>query len=414
MYRKHLLGIKRIVITNKEQKEIFFKFLDTLNEAQIRWFLGREAMLFGYGGIKKMCELTGISKPTVIRGIKELKAKRVLRNEDDKIRRPGAGRKKVEEKNPEILNMLGDIVNETTANDSACILKWTTKSTYQISDQLRKMGYSISEDTIQRRLKEMNFSLQSSVRKGDGILSREYDNQFHHINDLAKEYIYEGNPVIAVDTRKRIRKGILRDHAKRLECRNASKQIPVPKPQDAVNSALIPHGVYNIQKNNDMANIGMSRNSVEFTVESIRRWWLFFGSKQYPHAKGILICMDGKENNGLRTREWKYYLQKLSDETDFSITVCYYPPGIIKWNKIEYNTISFMSMNWREEPFINLETIINVIGSPVMKKGLKMKSLLDKTNVRRDERIPDYQIKELNEEPYNTDKQLHFVVMPHK
>jgi hypothetical protein len=397
-----LKEIERTVITNKEQTDIFFKILDTLNEAQTRWYVAREAMLLGHGGIKKMCDLTGISKPTVIRGIKEIKLRQVLAHEEGRIRQPGAGRKKIEEKNPEISNILRDIMNETTMDDPASLLKWTTKSTYQISTQVKEAGYSISEDTIQRRLKEMNYSLQSGVKKGEGIFSNEYDNQFQYINILAKEHIQEGNPVLSVDIQKKVKKGIVKDCNKKLHKKEPSEQMSVQKAQGLSHTMFLPYEGYAIHKNNGMVSVGVSYNTIEFAVESMRRWWFLFGSKQYPNVKNVMICINGNrngnENNNFHEEEWIYCLQKLCNEIHLSITVCHYPPGISKWNKIEYSIFSLMDMNWKEEPLLDFETAIHVIGSPAVRTGLKMKTLLNMKNSRMEVGLLDYQITELHKD----------------
>lgn len=395
---------------NKDQKDALFKILDTLNEAQTRWFVAREAMLLGHGGIKKMCELTGISKPTVIRGIKELKSRKILANEDGRVRQPGAGRKKIEQKNPEIINILNDIMNETTADDLASLLKWTTKSTYQMRNQIKEMGFSISEDTIQRRLKEMGYSLQSSLRKSEGSLSREHDNQFQYINNLAKEHLYQGSPVISIDIKRRVKQDIVKGYDKKLYQKDSPKQTYVHSAQNS------PYGVspevYNTQKINGMVNVGTSRSALEFAAEAIRRWWLLFGSKQYRDAKSIMICLSGKEGRDFQNREWEHYLQRLCNELHLSIVICHYPPGISKWNKIDYNIISLTGMQWKAEPFINLETTINVIGSPTARTGIKMKSLLDTTDITTGVRGAGYRMIEPDKESHDTDKQWNLNIAP--
>lgn len=412
-----LKGNERIMIklTGKEQEKIFLKILNTLNEAQTRWFVAREAMLLGHGGIKKICDITGLSKPTVIRGIKELKSKGTLGilYEEGRIRQPGGGRKKIEEKNPEILHILKNIVSETTANDPKSLLIWTTKSTYQISDQIKELGYSISEDTVQRRLKELEYSLQFNGKMWKGISRKEREHQFQYINSLAKKHIREGNPVISVDIKKKERRDRIKNSDKRLSPKGYSDQIHRYGLFTSSDNKTAAFGSYDIQKNNGMATVEVSRDAIEFTAESVKEWWFLFGSKQYPHAKSIMICINGSENNGLHGEEWKYYLQKISDEIQKRITVCYSPPGISKWSNVEYKTFSFVSMNRKGESLINFETVIQVINSPASKTS-KKRPLFDTDNHKIEMGITDYEMTELRSEFQGTHLQWNFTIVPEK
>lgn len=398
--------------TGREQKKIFLKILNTLNEAQTRWFVAREAILLGHGGIKKMCDLTGLSKPTVIRGIKELKSKGIL-YEGERIRHPGGGRKKIEEKNPEILTILKNIVDETTADDPKSLLKWTTKSTYQISDQIKELGYSISEDTVQRRLKEMNYSLQFNGKMWKGTSRKERENQFQYINDLAKKHIREGNPVISVDIKKKERRGRVKGFNKRLLPKGHSGQIHRYGLSPLSDNKTVASGAYDIQKNNGMVDVEISPDAIEFAAESMKEWWFLFGSKQYPNAKSIMICTNGSENNGLHIEEWKYCLQRVSDEIRNLITVCYCPPGISKWSDVKYKTFSFVSMNWKGESLINFETVIHVINSSIS-KVLKKKSLFDTDNHTKETGISNYQMTELSKEYEGIHLPWNFTIIPGK
>jgi len=395
------------------QRDITLKILETLNEAQTRWFVARDAMLLGHGGIKKMCELSGLSKPTVIKGIKELKSKKKL-CEGGRIRQPGGGRKKIEEKAPEILKILKEIMDETTAGDPMSLLKWTSKSTYKIRDQLKRMGYSISEDTVGRRLKEMGYSLQANVKTWEGVSHKNRDSQFQYINNLAKKYVNEGNPVISVDAKKREIIGNFKNAGKKWRPKGSPKEVNVYDYPSLSEGKAIPYGTYDIQRNKGMVNVGISHDTAEFAVESIRRWWFHFGYKHYPRAKRILICADCGGSNGYRNRAWKYNLQKLSDEIPLSITVCHYPPGTSKWNKIEHRMFSFISMNWRGEPLVNFETVINLISSTITKNGLGIKALLDTEEYETGKKISDDQMKKINLTFHKTNPKWNYTITPKK
>jgi len=398
---------------SKGQENITLKILDTLNEAQTRWFVAREAIRLGHGGIKRMCELSGLSKPTVIKGIKELKSKERL-CEDGRVRRSGGGRKRLEEENPEILAILKDIMDETTAGDPMSLLKWTSKSTYQIRDQIKKLGYPISEDTVGRRLKEMDYSLQANVKTWEGVSHKDRDSQFRYINDIAKKFIDEGNPVISVDTKKRELIGNFKNSGRKWRQKDSPKKVNVYDFPSLSKGKAIPYGIYDIQENKGLVSVGISHDTAEFAVENIRKWWFYFGLKQYPQSGEILICADCGGSNGYRNRAWKYNLQKLSDEISLSITICHYPPGTSKWNKIEHRMFSFISMNWRGEPLVDLETVINLISSTKTKTGLQIQALLDTEKYKTGIKISDKQMKELNLTSHETNPKWNYTIEPKK
>ncbi len=393
------------------QKNIMLKVLDTLNEAQSRWFVAREAMVLGYGGIKKMSELTGQSRPTIIKGIKELKSKKKL-DEGERIRQPGAGRKRMEKQNPKIVKVLKGIMDETTAGDPMSLLKWTNKSTYQIRDQIERLGCSIGEDTVGRMLKEMGYSLQANAKTKEGKTHKDRDSQFRNINRLAKKLIKRGDPVISVDAKKKEHIGDFKNSGKSWRPKGSPHEVNVYDFPSLSKGTAIPYGAYDIQENNGLVNVGKSHETAEFAVESIRKWWKQFGSRQYPKAKGLLICADGGGSNGSGNRAWKFYLQLLADENSISITVCHYPPGTSKWNKIEHKMFSFISMNWRGQPLINFETVVNMISATTTKSGLKIKAFLDTKDYETGIKIPDEEMKNLNLKFHNLHPQWNYTIAP--
>lgn len=368
-------------MAERTQKDIMLKVFDTLNEAQARWFIAREAMILGHGGIKKMCGLTGLSKPTIIKGIKELKSKGSLLV-GERIRRPGAGRKRIEEQNPKIIKILKKVMDETTAGDPMSLLKWTSKSTYQIREHVEGLGYSIGEDTVGRMLKEIGYSLQANVKVKEDKTCKDRDSQFRYINRLAKKFMKRGDPIISVDAKKKERVGDFKNPGKRWCPKGSPHEVNIYDFPNLSKGTAIPYGAYDIQKNNGVVNVGISHETAEFAMESIRRWWKQFGHRQYPNAKRILICADGGGSNGNRNRAWKFHLQLLSDESSLSITVCHYPPGTSKWNKIEHRMFSFISMNWAGQPLVNFETVINMISATSTKSGLKIKAFLDRKHLQ--------------------------------
>ena len=393
------------------QKNIMLKVLDALNEAQARWFVAREAIILGHGGVTKMSELTGLSRPTIIKGIGELKSGKKL-NTSQRIRKPGGGRKRIEEQSPKTLKILKEIMDETTAGDPMSLLKWTSKSTYQIRDQMQRAGYVISEDTVQRRLKEMDYSLQVNVKTKEGDSHKDRDSQFLNINNLAKEFIKRGAPVISVDAKKKERIGEFKNPGRSWRLKGAPQKVNVYDYPSLSKGTAIPYGAYDIQNNNGVVNVGISHETSEFAVESIRRWWKQFGCAQYPNARGILICADGGGSNGSRRRAWKYFLQQLSDEIEIPITVCHYPPGTSKWNKIEHRMFSFISMNWKGHPLVSYETVVNMISNTTTKSGLKIKALLDTTNYKTGVKISDEQMEGLNFKAHELHPKWNYTIAP--
>ena len=388
------------------------KLLDTLDEAQKRWLVGREAMLLGHGGVKRMCEVSGLSKPTVIKGVKELRSLQTLRPAGGRIRQVGGGRKAVEACDPQLSQLLGQIMQETTAGDPMSLLRWTSKSTYQIRDELRARGHPVSEDTIQRRLKEMDYTLQANVKTKEGSAPPERDQQFRYINRLAREHMGQGEPVISVDAKKRERIGAFKNAGRQWRPKGQPLEVNVYDfPSLGVGTATL-YGAFDEQTNQGMVNVGMSHDTAEYAVESIRQWWRRVGRRQYARARRLLICADGGGSNGSRNRAWKYFLQQLSDECGLEITVCHYPPGTSKWNKIEHRMFSFISLNWRGEPLVSFETVINLISATTTRTGLKIKARLDQRVYATGIEISKGEMAKLNLRRHSKNPQWNYSLSP--
>ena len=395
-----------------EDKSVLIKLLDTLDEAQKRWFVGREAMLLGHGGIKRMCEVSGLSKPTVIKGVKELQSRETLRPGPGRIRQVGGGRKTIEEQDPQIRRLLRRIMAETTAGDPMSLLKWTSKSTYQIRDQLQRWGHPVTEDTVQRRLKEMEYTLQVNRKTKEGRAPPQRDQQFRYINTLAQEYVARGEPVISVDAKKKERIGAFKNGGR--QWRPKGQPVPVNVyafPSLAVGTATL-YGTFDERTNQGMVNVGRSHDTSEYAVEIIRQWWRRVGRRQYPQAQRLLICADGGGSNGSRNRAWKYFLQQLSDECGIEITVCHYPAGTSKWNKIEHRMFSFISLNWRGEPLVSFETVVHLINATTTRTGLKIKARLDKRHYAIGITIPKEEMNKLNLRLHKENPQWNYSLSP--
>ena len=369
-------------------------------------------MLLGHGGVKRMCEVSGLSKPTVIKGVKELRSQQALRPKGGRIRQVGGGRKPIEERDPQITQLLGRIMEETTAGDPMSLLRWTSKSTYQIRDELQRRGHEVSEDTVQRRLKEMEYTLQANVKTKEGSAPPERDQQFRYINRLAQDYVARGEPVISVDAKKRERVGAFKNAGRKWRPKGKPLEVNVYDfPHLGVGTATL-YGAFDEQTNQGMVNVGMSHDTSEYAVESIRQWWRRVGRRHYPQAHRLLICADGGGSNGSRNRAWKYFLQQLSDECGLEITVCHYPPGTSKWNKIEHRMFSFISLNWKGEPLVSFETVIQLISATTTRTGLRIKARLDKRTYVTGIEITEEEMEKLNLRLHEKNPQWNYSLSP--
>ena len=340
--------------------KIWLKSLSDLNEVQRRRFAALRAIEIGWGGITKVSKLTGMSHNTIDKGITEVKSLKTNKP-SGRLRKEGGGRKRIAEKNPGIKHRIELILDENTAGDPMSPLKWTNKSTYAITEELCSQGYFISEDTVGRIIKQLDYSLQSNRKSKEGGSSQERDSQFRYINKMVKRCIKQKIPVISVDMKKG-----------KAEIVNVYDFAALGKGQ------AIPYGIYEILHNRGFVNVGVSHDTSEFSVESIRSWWKNIGAKNYSHVKELLICADCGGSNSSRSRLWKYYLYDFAKQKRLKITVCHYPPGTSKWNKIEHRMFSFISMNWKGKPLRTYEIILNLIQNTTTKTGLKIAAKMDK------------------------------------
>jgi DDE family transposase len=358
-------------------EETWLRVLGTLNEYQARLFVAEKALQLGRGGISRLSQLTGMSRVTITQGLNELRTGKKLRTAAERVRQPGGGRKKVEQADPELRRHLRMIVEETTAGDPMSPLRWTSKSTRTIAAELSRAGHSISSVTVGRCLEEMGYTLQANVKTREGSQHPNRDAQFRYLNRQVKAFRRAGDPVISVDTKKKELVGAFKNAGRRWLPQGKADRVLVHDFPHLGEGKAIPYGAYDIARDRAVVNVGITHDTAEFAAESIRRWWRLDGKRHYRSASRLLICADSGGSNGTRTRAWKLHLQALSDETGMTITVCHYPPGTSKWNKIEHRLFSFISLNWKGKPLINFETVVNLIGGTRTSAGLKVKAVLD-------------------------------------
>lgn len=386
-------------LTSEEQRWV--KVLAVLNEAQARWFVADKALDLGHGGITRLSKVTGMSRTTITKAIEELRGSSALMPlEGDRIRREGAGRKKVEDDDPEVMKLIAAIVEENTAGDPMSLLRWTSKSKRTIAEELARRGHRISSETVARCLIDLGYSLQANVKSKEGRQHADRDDQFRYINRTVKAFIRAGDPVISVDTKKKELVGEFRNAGRTWRRRGNPQKVNGHDFPHLGRGKGAPYGAYDIARNRAVVNVGVSHDTAEFAIESIRRWWKLDGRRFYRNARRLLICADSGGSNGYRLRAWKVGLQTLANEFGMPITVCHYPPGTSKWNKIEHRLFSFISINWRGQPLVNFETVVNLIGATKTRTGLHVKAVLDTTRYDKGVKVHDAVLSELRLLPH--------------
>ena len=343
-------------------------------------------------GIRLVAKIAGCSNATIYRGLKELEAGTVLKN---RTRLGGGGRRSVESLDPQLSQDLKSLVAPETRGDPDSPLIWTTKSTRNLADALKKQGHEVSPFTVARLLKEMGYSLQGNQKTNEGKQHPDRDSQFKHINAEIERHQTAGNPVISVDCKKKELVGEFKNAGRELQPKGQPEKVNVYDFADKELGKAIPYGVYDITKNEGFVNVGCDHDTSAFAVESIRKWWKMIGKPTYPAVKEILITCDGGGSNDSRRRQWKFELASFAKEEDLVIHVCHLPPGTSKWNKIEHKLFSYISMNWRGRPLTSHAVIVQLIGSTTTKTGLKVSSTTDSETYPTQVKISDDQMAEI-------------------
>ena len=366
-----------------------------LNEKTKRLFCAAEAKAIGRGGIAIVSEATQVSRTTIAKGIKELSADKMISKESG-IRKKGGGRKKAIEINPEIKKIVLEIIEPTVRGEPESSLLWTTKSLRNLSSELKTLGYNVSHTVIGNILRDNGFSLQANRKTDEGGNNPDRDAQFNFIHNKIVEFQGKYNPVISVDAKKKELVGNFKNMGREWHKKDNSPKVKVYDFLSDAEGKATPYGVYDITNNLGWVNVGISKDTSEFAVQSIRNWWYKMGIELYRNSKELLIIADGGGSNGSRVRLWKRELQKLSNELGLRISVCHFPPGTSKWNKIEHRLFSYITKNWRGKPLISYEVIVNLIASTKTRKGLKVNCEIDKNLYEIGIRVSDEEFKKIN------------------
>ena len=346
-----------------------------LNERQRRAFAATEARTFGYGGIAAAARACELAENTVRRGLRELEREEPL--EPGRVRRPGAGRKPFEETDSTLLDDLEELIEAESRGDPERPLRWTSKSVRKLAEELGARGHRVGFRTVPRLLRKLGYSLQSPRKAKEGSQHPDRDAQFQHINERVSEAIASGEPAISIDTKKKELVGEFKNGGQEWRPKGEPPEVLTHDFPSQARGKAIPFGVYDIRDDTGFVSVGIDRETAQFSVAAIRAWWDELGRERYPEASTLQITADCGGGNGNRTRLWKTELQKLADETDLEISVCHFPPGTSKWNKIEHRLWSFISKNWRGKPLISHEVIINLIAATTTRSGLEVYARLD-------------------------------------
>ncbi len=367
-----------------------------LHERSRRQWAATEARELGYGGVSAVARATGLSRPTIAAGLKELELPNRQREiEAVRIRREGAGRPTVTESDPELLAALDALIDPVTRGDPESPLRWTCKSTRKLSAELTVQGHPVSNRTVAELLHKAGYSLQANCKIREGCSHPDRNAQFEFINSSVRRFLNRGQPAISVDTKKKELVGDFKNGGREWCPEGAPTEVRTHDFMDKKLGKVIPYGVYDMANNQGWVNVGIDSDTAAFAANSIRQWWIQMGQARFPNASELLVTADGGGSNSSRSRLWKVCLQDLCDELELKLVVRHFPPGTSKWNKIEHRLFSFISQNWRGRPLVNLQTIVNLIGSTTTSTGLVVKAAIDTNKYPTKIKVTDEELAKL-------------------
>jgi hypothetical protein len=386
-----------------------------LTERSRRLFAGSEALAFGYGGIAAVCRATGMAEMTVRRGLQECQEIESALGPTlapGRIRQRGGGRKKLTEKDPNLLPTLNELVESTTRGDPESPLLWTARSQRNLVRALADKGHQVSQHSLAKLLTELGYSRQGNKKKLEGAQHPDRNAQFEHINETVRRQLQAGDPAISVDTKKKELVGPYKNAGQELRPQGDPELVLVHDFPDKAVGKAVPYGVYDLAENEAWVSVGISHDTAEFAVQAIRTWYQELGHAIYPMPSSLLVVADAGGSNGYRVRLWKVELQKLADEIQFPIRVCHMPPGTSKWNKIEHRLFSFITQNWRGKPLVTHQVIVDLISATTTQAGLQVHSRLDQRHYATGTRVSDKQLANVNLEPDSWYGQWNYTIHP--
>lgn len=395
--------------TDAQLKAHFVSLWPHLNETARRLVAASEAVQLGYGGISRVSRACGLSRVTLTKGTQELKSPPLGPR---RIRRAGSGRHKLTALDPGLSLALDALVEPLASGDPQSPLRWTCKSARALAAELSAQSHPISHTKVAQLLHAADYSLQSNRKTEEGGDHPDRDAQFQHINRAVKRALRAANPVISVDTKKKELIGNYQNKGRQWRKTRDPNRVNGHDFPDPTVSRAYPYGIYDLGRNTGFVNLGTDHDTGAFAVASIRGWWRAEGRRLYPHAQRLLITADGGGSNGYRLRLWKWELQKLADQTGLILSVCHFPPGTSKWNKVEHRLFSFISSNWRGEPLRDYETAVRLIAGTTTAKGLKVTCRLDHRKYPVGRKITKEEISQVNLKPEKFHGEWNYTIQP--
>jgi hypothetical protein len=386
-----------------------------LDERARRLWAAVEARAIGRGGISAVTEATGVSRATIRAGLRELAhpdTSAAPQVPVARVRRQGGGRKPLRAHDPPLIGALETLLDPVTRGDPMSLLRWTCKSAAKLAAALQTQGHRVSERTVNRLLHALGYSLQANRKMLEGCAHPDRDAQFQYINRRAKAFQKQRQPVISVDTKKKELVGQFRHGGREWHPHGQPAEVNVHDFPDKVVGKVIPYGVYDEATNTGWVSVGIDHDTAAFAVETIRRWWRHMGHQVYPQGKRLLITADGGGSNGSRCRLWKVELQRLADEIGLRISVCHFPPGTSKWNKIEHRMCCHITENWRGRPLVSREVVVNLIGHTTTQTGLAIQSEVDENRYPTGREVTVQQMESLAIKPEKFHGEWNYTIDP--
>ena len=385
-----------------------------LTERSRRLWAASESMVLGHGGIAMVERATGISRSTISRGIREVESGAHETLSPDRTRRPGGGRKRTAEKDATLVADLEALVEPTTSGDPDSLLRWTAKSVRHLSSELQAMGHDVSHRLVADLLHTCGYSLQANRKTREGPQHPDRDAQFRYISAQVRRFQNRHQPAISVDTKKKELVGDFKNPGRAWRPEGSPAPVRVHDFLIPGRGKAIPYGVYDLSRNEGWVSVGIDHDTASFAVKAISRWWKVMGRPAHTHATSLLITADAGGSNGPRVRLWKWALQQFANRTRLSITVCHFPPGTSKWNKIEHRLFSHIAMNWRGTPLGSLVAIVSLIGSTKTDSGLRVRSEIDRGTYPMGVMVTDQQMARIKLVPHAFHGDWNYTVHPNR
>jgi transposase len=391
-------------------REKYSAVVADLDERARRRWSAAEARSLGWGGIQAVAAATGLSDRTIRNGIKELDDPNAPPASQQ--RRSGAGRKAREFEQPELVGALERLVDAGTRGDPMSPLRWTCKSTRTLATELTRLGFAVSSNTVGRLLRASGYSLQANRKTLEGKQHPDRDAQFRYISRQVSAFQRRGQPAVSVDTKKKEPLGKMKNPGRTYRRKGNPEKVTTHDFPDKKRGKAVPYGVYDITNDEAGVSVGISHDTAEFAVASIRRWWKRLGSKRYPRATNLLITADSGGSNSPRTRLWRWALQQFANETGMTIELCHYPPGTSKWNKIEHRLFCHITRNWQGVPLETFEIVVNLIGSTRTKEGLEVHAWMDENEYQKSKKVTDAELSEVRIQRNNFHGEWNYQILP--